>query len=330
MSKVLRRTLAHYFTNLTIFSAAIAIYLLHSYYLSFLSAGTLAILKLLFLGYAILGLPYYFLRFRFFTNEKDYARDKLVVLRDFIFRNKRSPEAKAAARTAALSYVVKFFFLPLMLNFFFMHLQNLREFWSAAKPSTSFFQFFWDTGYNLVFHAIFVIDTVVFAFAYAFEFRFLRNRIKSVDPFISGWVVALICYPPFSGAMDNFIPLAKDFVLFQNVWLLNVLKIGVLLAFAIYVWATLALGFKASNLTNRGIVSYGPYRYVRHPAYAAKNLAWWFEFLPFLNLGLFLALLAWNAIYILRALTEERHLRADPDYRKYVKKVRWKFIPGVV
>ncbi|MCK5472226.1 DUF1295 domain-containing protein, partial [Candidatus Gracilibacteria bacterium] len=81
---------------------------------------------------------------------------------------------------------------------------------------------------------------------------------------------------------------------------------------------------------NRGIVSRGPYRFVRHPAYLAKNLAWWFEFLPFLNPALFLSLLAWNAIYILRAFTEERHLRADPDYRKYQKKVRWKFIPRVI
>jgi hypothetical protein len=31
-----------------------------------------------------------------------------------------------------------------------------------------------------------------------------------------------------------------------------------LLAMSIYSWASIALGFKASNLTNRGIVSRGP------------------------------------------------------------------------
>ncbi|MFH0776356.1 MAG: methyltransferase [Patescibacteria group bacterium] len=316
--------------QLLVFGTALAIYNFHSYYSGFLRAETITTLKILFLSYLVLGLPYYFLRFRFFTAEKDYASDKLVVLRNFIFRGQRSPAIKAAAKTAALSYLVKFFFLPLMLNFFFMHIQNFTDFWRAADLSKNFFQLFWQSGYNLIFQAIFVIDTAVFAFAYAFEFRFLRNRIKSVDPFVSGWAVALICYPPFSGAADQFIPLNKAAAWLQNVWVLDFFKIGILVAFGIYVWATLALGFKASNLTNRGIVTQGPYRFVRHPAYISKNLAWWFEFLPYLNFGLLLALLAWNAIYILRALTEERHLRLDPAYQKYVRQVRWRFIPGLV
>lgn len=43
---------------------------------------------------------------------------------------------------------------------------------------------------------------------------------------------------------------------------------------AIYAWASWALGLKASNLTNRGIVTTGPYKYIRHPAYICKNTAW--------------------------------------------------------
>ncbi len=53
-----------------------------------------------------------------------------------------------------------------------------------------------------------------------------------------------------------------------------------LVALAVFSWASIALGFKASNLTNRGIVTHGPYAFVRHPAYAAKNLAWWLGALP--------------------------------------------------
>lgn len=330
MLKILRRTLVHYFSNLTIFGTLFAVYSIHGYYRNLLGVETMTVFKFLFLGYLALGLPYYYFRFRFFCSEEDYARDKLVVLFNFIFRKERSPENRAAAKTAALSYLVKFFFLPLMLNFFFMHFRSFSNLWREADPDQSFIQFFWRSGYHLVFQAIFIIDTTIFAFAYAFEFRFLRNRIKSVDPFLSGWLIALICYPPFSSVTDNFIPLTKNFTLLENIYLLDFLKIGVLVAFIIYVWATVALGFKASNLTNRGIVSHGPYRFVRHPAYAAKNLAWWFEFLPFLSLGTLLAMLAWNAIYILRAFTEERHLRADPDYRAYIKKVKWRFIPGII
>ena len=42
-------------------------------------------------------------------------------------------------------------------------------------------------------------------------------------------------------------------------------NIALLISLGIYSWASVALGFKASNLTNRGIVSHGPYAYVRHP-----------------------------------------------------------------
>jgi len=34
-------------------------------------------------------------------------------------------------------------------------------------------------------------------------------------------------------------------------------------------------------------------------------------------------------IYTVRALTEERHLMKDPEYRAYCKKVKYRFIPGV-
>jgi len=330
LRKIFVRTIAHYSANLAIFGTLLSIYSSHSYYERLLSIETFGILKFLFLGYFILGLPYYFLRFRFFTTEADYQKDKLVVLRKFIFRQDRSPEVRAAARTAVLSYVVKFFFLPLMLNFFFSHSRSFWDFWRSMDIHQAPFNWFWESGYHLIFHMIFIIDTVIFAFSYTFEFRFLHNRIRSVDPFASGWAVALICYPPFNSAADNFIPLIKNHAWLTDGWLFDLFKILMLISFIVYVWATVALGFKASNLTNRGIVSSGPYRFVRHPAYIAKNLAWWFEFLPFMNISLLFSLLAWNAIYTLRALTEERHLRLDPDYREYQKKVRWRFIPRII
>ena len=40
---------------------------------------------------------------------------------------------------------------------------------------------------------------------------------------------------------------------------------------------------------------------------------------------------ATNGIYLLRAITEERHLLlADNGYAQYMAGVRWRFIPGVV
>jgi len=40
-----------------------------------------------------------------------------------------------------------------------------------------------------------------------------------------------------------------------------------------------------------------------------------------------LSLAAWTGIYTVRALTEERHLKADPDYRAYCDRVKWRYIP---
>ncbi len=109
---------------------------------------------------------------------------------------------------------------------------------------------------------------------------------------------------------------------------------------AAYAAASVALGFRASNLTNRGIVASGPYAIVRHPAYVTKNLAWWIGAVPFLISaaeknprllpGVLFSLCAWSFVYYLRAVTEERHLKmAGNGYAEYVRKVPYRFIPGL-
>jgi protein-S-isoprenylcysteine O-methyltransferase Ste14 len=95
---------------------------------------------------------------------------------------------------------------------------------------------------------------------------------------------------------------------------------------AIYAWATVVFGIRFSNLTYRGVITNGPYRFTRHPAYLTKNLFWWFSVMPFLVTSNSAAdairntffLLVVNAIYYWRARTEEQHLLAeDAKYREY-------------
>jgi protein-S-isoprenylcysteine O-methyltransferase Ste14 len=81
---------------------------------------------------------------------------------------------------------------------------------------------------------------------------------------------------------------------------------------------------------NRGIVSKGPFRSVRHPIYfgwlilllgyavcfsSARN---------FLMIALSLPFMVW------RIGQEEVHLSADPEYRRYMSRVPYRLWPGVV
>jgi protein-S-isoprenylcysteine O-methyltransferase Ste14 len=79
---------------------------------------------------------------------------------------------------------------------------------------------------------------------------------------------------------------------------------------------------------------------VRHPAYTGKNIAWWIGALPVVG-GAFsqsfgagllaiVSMATWTAVYVLRALTEERHLlMIDNGYAEYMKTVPYRFLPKI-
>ena len=120
--------------------------------------------------------------------------------------------------------------------------------------------------------------------------RPLDAHIRSGNPFLAGWVAALLCYPPFVFAfMGNGGVLQYEYntagwgYWFADHRALQWVWAGLLAALtAIYAWATLAFGIRFSNLTYRGVLTNGPYRFTRHPAYLSKNTFWWLSTLPFL------------------------------------------------
>jgi len=100
----------------------------------------------------------------------------------------------------------------------------------------------------------------------------------------------------------------------------------ILLLTSIYALSTVVFGIRFSNPTNRGIITHGPHRFTKHPAYVSKNLPWWLISVPFISAaGAATAamhcaiLLGVNGIYWLRAKTEERHLMHAPTYRAYAE-----------
>jgi protein-S-isoprenylcysteine O-methyltransferase Ste14 len=183
--------------------------------------------------------------------------------------------------------------------------------------------------FDLLYNVVFFVDCGWALMGYSLESRWLGNKTRSVEPTAFGWFVALACYPPFNNALGTYLPLDSSHrVIHDGTWLLVFRGVTIFL-FAIYASATVAFGFKFSNLTNRGVVARGPYRFVRHPAYLCKCTAWWLEHLPTISVtkAFFLSLLC--GVYALRAWTEERHLSKDPEYLAYKKKVPWVLFPGV-
>jgi len=252
-----------------------------------------------------------------------------------------------ASRQASLALLLKFFFAPLMINWCLSHAADMAsaiaQVISSVRLGLHGRALFDAALYWAAFQAILFVDTLLFTLGYIIEVPGLKNRIRSVDPTFFGWFICLACYPPFNDFTSRFLEWqSSDAPRFANDGVHYVACGALLLAMAIYSWASIELGFKASNLTNRGIVTGGPYSRVRHPAYAAKNLAWWIGALPTLYVAFthgtardaayaVMALLGWTAIYALRALTEERHLlMADNGYAEYMQKVQCRFIPGLI
>ena len=80
---------------------------------------------------------------------------------------------------------------------------------------------------------------------------------------------------------------------------------------------------------NRGIVSSGLYRVVRHPIYMGyliTHVAFVLANPTFWNL---MTLVAADLGLMLRAVCEERTLARDVSYQAYQQKVRWRVLPGV-
>lgn len=289
--------------------------------------------------YVIVLLPYYAL----LPGTVSKARSALAWVLGQFFATER-PRFGRAEQQAFLALALKLFFVPLMLNWLLGLTSDVLGHWNglaSSAPGNSFLASFNTHLYLLVFKALLMVDVLVFTVGYVIEIPALRNEIRTVDPTLSGWVVCLACYPPFNQALGAFFPWqSSDFPKFDGPVVHVALNCAILAAMAVYASASVALGLRGSNLTNRGIVRSGAYAWVRHPAYASKNLAWWIGALPAVwaafhqsighGIWALASVAAWTAIYVLRAHTEERHLlMLNNGYADYMEKVRWRFFPKV-
>jgi protein-S-isoprenylcysteine O-methyltransferase Ste14 len=221
-----------------------------------------------------------------------------------------------------LGWTIKGYFLALMFSYL---CNDLR--WLLLFDFGSLTHF--GATYEFAYRFVFFVDVGIATLGYLMSFRLTDTHLRSAEPTLLGWAVTLACYEPFWSVLSHrYLPYDTGYS--WSAWLAfrPALYIAcgssILVLSAIYVWATVSFGARFSNLTHRGIVTSGPYRWMRHPAYLSKNLSWWMISVPFMPRGdvwdtvaRCAMLLGVNLIYYLRAKTEERHLSRDRVYVQY-------------
>ena len=272
------------------------------------------------------SVPYVILLDRYFRNPRDGAWHFGQLLMN-IGSGSRGDFDMDEVKHHARAWAVKGFFLAFMVSIVPGGFAEIVRFDIGAVVGNPVALAHW------LIVAMFVVDVQFATVGYLLTMKPLDAHIRTANPYLAGWVAALICYPPFAlmypgGPLHYEVDIAQwDYWLNGYPWLLWLWG-GVLVALTgAYAWATVAFGLRFSNLTHRGILTHGPYRFTKHPAYVSKNAYWWLASLPFLTVAgnpvdmiRNAALLGVvTAVYFWRAKTEERHLLADPAYKEYAE-----------
>lgn len=148
----------------------------------------------------------------------------------------------------------------------------------------------------------------------------VRRRAVVVD---RTWAARIV-----AGASIVFVPLIKPAGVPLAPDLVTACLSGI--GLSIIIGGKLALGRSFGLMpANRGVVSSGLYRIVRHPIYAGyvvTHAAFLAAHPTPTNL---LLLVVSDVSLLVRAVYEERTLALDPAYREYMDRVGWRILPGV-
>jgi len=164
--------------------------------------------------------------------------------------------------------------------------------------------------------AVYLVDITFALVGYLFA---SRRNFYSVQPLGLGWFVCLICYGPLLRLWPQIASVSAN----EGMWPRELphafLAIPMLALLALYFSATIVFGIRFANLGYRGVITAGPYRLMKHPAYFCHAAFAWMTTIFFLPMTLtsFAAAMLITIIYRLRSTTEERHLREYPEYVAY-------------
>lgn len=218
-------------------------------------------------------------------------------------------------------WFLKGFFTPFL---FAILINYIQYFLSLTWENISFYSV-----YIFSLNLVYLIDIAFGVISYIATFRLFDTHVRSTDPTFLGWLVCLICYGPFNTYFGISL-LNYDDGFSWNHWFMFIpwcyyfYGVAIIFLSTVYALSSVALGSRVSNLTYRGVITSGPYRYTKHPAFLCKVTSWWLISMPFLNiespaiaLKHTLALCVISFIYFMRAKTEENHLSNYPEYVEY-------------
>lgn len=240
---------------------------------------------------------------------------------NWVLRRNRTPDWNLL-KSFAVGWAIKGFFLPVMFAYLSYNMptlgERLPEIFLGPIPAVAYLA-----------KVLVVVELTVVVVGYTMTLRLFDAHIRSPNMFLGAWVVTMICYEPFNRVTSgriydfrnelNWVDVAGNYSVLMWPWMALIL-----VAFFVWTWATAIFGLRWSNLTHRGIITNGPYKYCKHPDYVAKSCFFWLTVAPFLTAAstwqgvtATVALVVVNGVYFGRARMEEKHLSEDPDYVAY-------------
>lgn len=292
-----------------------------------------AMLPLLMVGAPLITALVLFLTERFAGSSERGGRELGILLGRIATGSFKKAFALAKwnlLRDELLSWFLWGFFLP--LNF----VELVRALGIFRGQEYLLFSGDWLHAQYLIIMMIYAALIAAITPGYMFASRIIRTETKAVDHSWFAWTITLICYDPivsavfgrwldYRAAVEGPMWMRPWASVFEHSEFLLIV-IGGLIIFCelIHLWGEAQFGLRASNISNRGIITTGLFRLTKHPIYVSKCAGWFLMYVPFLAGGTFAANLRLTilwvlvcVVYMLRSLAEERLLAKDRDYVAY-------------
>ena len=335
--QALPKALGKYIMWALILLGVISIYKHHPLYRDF-AVHTRRFFEDYFRVYLALGFPYHLLAEKYRHCPDNVMGDPYLRVVSLLkcllrgrFRQALHRLKRPGYKRLYMGALLRIHYIPIMVEQVYYGMVSLTKF--ARNP-----QFTWSLSAFVVISVslAWLIDSNNGAMGYFWESRFSKTRFRAVDLNPLHWIVVLMCYMPFIRYASEFVPFPSPHTNTPQLFSSPAFNIGIevtlMVLVVLYMLSGAALAFSTSNLSYKKIQTKGPYAVVRHPATAFKLTYFALAFFRYrsacnlLGLSLFLF---WMGVYVSRALIEEDFLKRFSEYREYMKKTRYRFIPGL-